>query len=93
MWGTQNIIERVSGSLHKPSNSLGDVFHIGGLQSRPASAEHRIGWQPPKEVEHGGEKRVFWSEHHRRPDRNGRHRARDGIPNRFVESVRFRSAG
>jgi hypothetical protein len=41
---------------------------MGRLQSRQATAEHRIDWKPAEKPEDGGEKRIIRSEHHRRAD-------------------------
>src|SRR5258708_16030882 len=56
------------GSPHDSSNRFRNIFHIGRLQSGSAAAEHRIDWKLAKELEDGGEKRVFRSEHHSRAD-------------------------
>ena len=55
-------------SLHDSSNRGGNIFHIGRLQSGSAAAEHRIDWQPAKELKDSGEKRIVRSEHHSRAD-------------------------
>ena len=54
--------------LQRPCDRVRHISHIGRLQSREATAEHRIDWKPAEELEDGGEKRVVWSEHHRRAD-------------------------
>src|SRR5215813_12947865 len=40
------------------------VFHVSGLQSGEATAEHGIDRKSAQELEDGGEKRVVLSEHH-----------------------------
>jgi hypothetical protein len=54
--------------LQRPCDRLRHIFHIGRLQPRHTTAEHRIDWKLLEVLEDGGEKCVVGSEHHRRAD-------------------------
>src|SRR5262245_8265418 len=58
-------------SLDVNGNSLANILHMGGLQSRAAPAKHRIDRKTAQQLHEGVETRIIWSEHHGRSNDAG----------------------